>query len=51
MNAGFCVDESPIDVACDCYTCRNFSRAYLRHLIHAGELLAGLFSQCTTCAP
>jgi queuine tRNA-ribosyltransferase len=41
MNAGFARDDSPIDVACDCYTCRNFSRAYLRHLINAGELLAG----------
>jgi queuine tRNA-ribosyltransferase len=30
-------DFAPIDAACGCYTCRNFSRAYLRHLIHAGE--------------
>lgn len=41
MNAGFARDESPIDSGCDCYTCLNFSRAYLRHLISAGELLAG----------
>jgi queuine tRNA-ribosyltransferase len=41
MNASFVRDESPIDSACDCYTCCNFSRAYLRHLINAGELLAG----------
>ncbi len=41
MNAGFARDESPIDLSCDCYACRNFSRAYLRHLINAGELLAG----------
>jgi queuine tRNA-ribosyltransferase len=41
MNAGFARDERPIDEACDCYSCRNFSRAYLRHLINAGELLAG----------
>jgi queuine tRNA-ribosyltransferase len=40
LNAGFARDEAPIDAACDCYTCRNFSRAYLRHLINAGELLA-----------
>jgi len=33
-------EESPIDDACACYACRNFSRAYLRHLIHSGELLA-----------
>ncbi|MFZ5433014.1 MAG: tRNA guanosine(34) transglycosylase Tgt [Calditrichota bacterium] len=30
----------PIDEDCDCYTCRNFDRAYLRHLLHAEELLA-----------
>ncbi|MBQ1217741.1 MAG: tRNA-guanine transglycosylase, partial [Clostridia bacterium] len=30
---------SPIDEACDCPTCRNFSRAYLRHLIKADEML------------
>jgi queuine tRNA-ribosyltransferase len=41
MNAGFSRDERPIDEACDCYSCRNFSRAYLRHLINAGELVAG----------
>lgn len=31
---------SPVDTACNCYTCRNFSAAYLHHLFHAGELLA-----------
>jgi queuine tRNA-ribosyltransferase len=41
MNAQFARDESPIDGSCDCYTCRTFSRAYLRHLITAKELLAG----------
>ena len=41
MNASFARDERPIDSDCDCYTCRHFSRAYLRHLISAGELLAG----------
>ncbi|MCW8813281.1 MAG: tRNA-guanine transglycosylase, partial [Chlorobium sp.] len=29
-----------LDVNCDCYTCKNYSRAYLRHLFNAGELLA-----------
>ncbi|MDR1659401.1 MAG: tRNA guanosine(34) transglycosylase Tgt [Desulfovibrio sp.] len=33
-------DESPLDPACDCYTCRTFSRAYLRHLFVSRELLA-----------
>ncbi|MGQ9834298.1 MAG: tRNA guanosine(34) transglycosylase Tgt [Candidatus Villigracilaceae bacterium] len=41
MNAAFARDERPIDADCDCYTCRHFSRAYLRHLIAAKELLAG----------
>ncbi len=30
----------PIDSNCYCYTCQNYSRAYLRHLIMAGEILA-----------
>lgn len=33
-------DDSPLDPACSCYTCRTFSKAYLRHLYTAGELLA-----------
>lgn len=33
-------DPSPPDLSCSCYTCRNFSRAYLRHLYIARELLA-----------
>lgn len=33
-------DESPLDPECDCYTCRNFSRAYLRHLYVSKELLS-----------
>ncbi len=32
-------DPLPPDPACGCYTCRNFSRAYLRHLFQAGEML------------
>jgi len=32
-------DASPPDASCGCYTCRNFSRAYLRHLFLAGEML------------
>ena len=41
MNASFAHDRRPIDAACTCYTCRTFTRAYLRHLINARELLAG----------
>ena len=39
-NATFAKDERPPDPACTCYTCRTFSRAYLRHLFVAGEILA-----------
>ncbi|MFH1313770.1 MAG: tRNA guanosine(34) transglycosylase Tgt [Candidatus Eisenbacteria bacterium] len=39
-NAMYAGDFSAIDPECDCYTCKNFSRAYLRHLFNAGELLA-----------
>jgi len=41
MNATFAHDTRPIDDGCTCYTCRTFTRAYLRHLIVAKELLAG----------
>jgi queuine tRNA-ribosyltransferase len=39
-QARFVRDEAPLDAACDCYTCRGFSRAYLRHLFVSEELLA-----------
>jgi len=38
-NAAYATDFSPIDSSCSCYTCRNFTRAYLRHLFKAGEIL------------
>jgi queuine tRNA-ribosyltransferase len=38
-NAQFERDPSPIDDTCTCYTCRHFSRAYLRHLVKANEIL------------
>ncbi len=41
MNASFARDEKPIDETCDCYACKTFTRAYIRHLIVAKELLAG----------
>ena len=40
MNAKYTLDESPLDPACDCPVCRNFTRAYLHHLFKAGEMLA-----------
>jgi len=41
MNATFARDPRPIDESCGCYTCRTFTRSYLRHLIVVKELLAG----------
>ena len=38
-NARFAEDPSPLDPACECYTCRHFSRAYIRHLLIAREML------------
>jgi queuine tRNA-ribosyltransferase len=39
-NARYADDQRPLDPACGCYTCRTFSRAYLRHLFVAGEINA-----------
>lgn len=39
-NAAHARHDGPVDPGCRCYTCRTFSRAYLRHLFRAGELLA-----------
>ena len=39
-NAAFARDPRPVDEGCPCYGCRHFSRAYLRHLYVAGEILA-----------
>lgn len=38
-NAQYAADPLPLDPACDCYTCRTFSRAYLRHLFLVEEML------------
>jgi queuine tRNA-ribosyltransferase len=40
VNAVYASDPDPIDKTCGCYTCTNFSRAYIRHLIIAKEMLA-----------
>ena len=39
-NAGFKTDFTPIDSKCDCYTCKNFTKAYISHLFRANEILA-----------
>jgi len=38
-NAAYARDFGPLDPYCDCYTCRNYSRAYIRHLINTNEIL------------
>jgi queuine tRNA-ribosyltransferase len=43
-QARFREDPQPVDESCDCYTCRNFSRAYLRHLFVANEILASVLA-------
>jgi queuine tRNA-ribosyltransferase len=40
-NARYAEDDRPLDPACQCYTCRHHSRAYLRHLFMAKEMTAG----------
>lgn len=39
-NARYREDKEPLDPNCDCYTCRNYSRAYLRHLFQSREILS-----------
>ncbi len=39
-NASFTSDFSPLDPKCDCYTCKNYTRAYIAHLFRAKEMLA-----------
>lgn len=41
-NARFADDPLPIDPECDCYACAHFSRAYIRHLVKADEILASI---------
>ncbi len=45
-NAAYSRDFSPADQDCSCYTCRNFSRAYLRHLFIAGEIMGPILATC-----
>ena len=41
-NACYERDFSPIDPDCDCYTCKNYSRAYVRHLFKTNEILCSM---------
>lgn len=40
-NGKYAHDFTPLDDACDCYACKNFTRAYIRHLFNAKEITAG----------
>ena len=40
-NAPYAEDFTPVDDTCDCYACRNYTRAYIRHLIKADEIMGG----------
>lgn len=40
-NGSYKEDFTPLDAECDCYCCKNYTKAYLRHLINAGEILGG----------
>ncbi len=43
-QARFQDDEAPVDADCGCYVCRNYSRAYLRHLYQCNEILASMLN-------
>ncbi len=42
--SGYAKDFSPLDPACGCYVCKNFSRAYLRHLFRMGEISSLIYN-------
>jgi queuine tRNA-ribosyltransferase len=41
-NKKFTFDYTPLDETCDCYTCKNYSKAYLRHLFRSNEILSSI---------
>jgi queuine tRNA-ribosyltransferase len=41
-NAAFATDYAPIEEACDCYACKNYSRSYIRHLVMSNEMLGAM---------
>ena len=43
-NARYIADQNPIDPKCQCSVCRRYTRAYLRHLFHAGEITAAILA-------
>ena len=43
-NARYKTEDAPVDATCNCYTCRNFSRAYMHHLDRCGEMLGPMLA-------
>ena len=43
-NARYKTEDLPVDATCGCYTCKNFSRAYMHHLDRCGEMLGPMLS-------
>ncbi len=41
-NAKYKEDFTPLDVNCNCYCCKNYTKAYLRHMINVGEMMGGM---------
>lgn len=41
-NGAYKDDFTPLDSECDCYCCRNYTKAYLRHMINVGEMMGGM---------
>ena len=41
-NSKYKSDFTPLDPECDCYACKNYTKAYLRHMINAGEMMGGM---------
>ncbi len=41
-NGKYKEDFSPLDPECDCYTCKNYTKAYLRHVVNVGEMMGGM---------
>ena len=41
-NGAYKDDFTPLDPECDCYACRNYTKAYLRHMINVGEMMGGM---------
>ena len=41
-NGAYKADFTPLDEECDCYCCKNYTKAYLRHMVNAGEMMGAM---------